>query len=277
MSTLQEAAKAADDMINDFVKDWMDVANLGFSSAQRPQDESADYWVFALAGNVAWAVAGLFPVTGITAAVMLSGAVIGSGTIDKVVGATKDKPPSGDKLLAGRIAESADAIEKELLQKRRNDNWELNLALFNLENANEYLDAKAYLWERKIFTRITYQNRREQLLKKMIATIESQLSSFAAQWKTWRGYYGSNWGQHPASKCIEQELSRYPYTTIGVDIKKIYDRCLASNPLPFRPVLNFPLEISTTSKGTKTPEVRDGRPISPKLKSSGSFPVPIES
>jgi hypothetical protein len=270
MTTLQQAAKEADAMLSDFVKDWMDSANLAHSSVDmRIEDEARDLWVVALAGNLAWAIGGFMPVTAVVKAVVMGGAILGSGTADKVANASRGKPPTPVKLIAGRIAETADALEKYLLQRRRDESWELQLSLFNLDNADEVQEATKYLWERMVFPRIKYDRRRKELLELMIKNIESQVASFKRQWQAWnspKDRPGSKY--RPYYRCMEQELQKYPHAHIGIDYKKMIERC-SGGITEFQPVLFFPMQTAEKS-------VPDGRPISRNLRSHGSFPVPIE-
>lgn len=269
MTTLQQAERKSDDLIVDFLKDWMDAANLAHSSVDmRIEEEARDFWVVALAGNLAWAIGGFMPVTVAVKAVVMGGAIMGSGTADKVANATRGKPPNPAKLIAGRIAETADGLEKYLLQRRREEKWELTIAVFNLDNADDLQEARKYLWERKAFPRVSYDRRRKELLEIMIKNIESQVAAFKTQWKIWNSAKGPGSKYWPYYRCMDSELKKYPYAHLGIDYKALVDRCKGSI-RSFEPVLHFPMEMADKPVG-------DGRPISPKLRSHGSFPVPAE-
>jgi len=267
---LEKLAKEADKMIEEFVQDWIDMANLGYSSVDKSiTDAPRDYWLLALAGNLGWAIAGFFPITGTVKLIVIGSAVLGAGSADKVVAATKLKPPSVDKLLAGRIAETADALEKLFLSQRSASAWEKDIAPFDIDTPQGYADAKLVIW-RKVFPAIDYQKRRQEMLKVMTANIESQVASFKTQWAHWK----KNWYK-PYTKCMDKELEKYPVAFIGIDYKSMRDRCFAAHPdtlQSFRPVVDFPLVVTDIARS-----VPDGRPTGPKLKGHGSFPVPIDS
>src|SRR6267378_1946242 len=113
---LQKIAKEADRVVEEAIQDWMAVANLAYSSVDKKiEDAPRDYWLVALAGNLGWAVAGFFPVTAAIKIIVIGNAVLGAGAADKIAAETKLMPPSVDKLLAGRIAETADALETHFL------------------------------------------------------------------------------------------------------------------------------------------------------------------
>jgi len=269
-SSFQKLATEADKMIEEFVQDWIDMANLGYSSVDKSIDEAPrDYWLLALAGNLGWAVAGFFPITAAVKVIVIGNAVLGAGAADKVVAATKFKPPSVDKVLAGRIAETADALEKLFLARRSADGWQLEIALLDVETPQGHADAKLMIWG-KMFPGINYEKRRQEMLKVMTANIESQVKSFKTQWAWWKKNY-----YKPYTKCMDKELEQYPVKFIGLDYKSMRDRCFAAHPdtlETFSPVLDFPLVVTENARPAP-----DGRPTGPKLKSYGSFPVPADS
>jgi hypothetical protein len=265
---LQKVAKESDRILEEVIQDWMAVANLAYSAVDKKiEDAPRDYWLVALAGNLGWAIAGFFPVTTTIKLIVLGNAVLGAGPADKIAQATKVMPPTVDKILAGRIAETADALETHFRTLRKNFEWEKNFAEVDVDDPTQSYDMKLALW-RKVFPNVDYTKRRQDMLKIMIANIESQMSSFKRQWAWWKKNY-----YRPYITCMDKEVEKYPQAFIGTPYQAMRDRCFAAHPdtlETFRPQLDFPLVVTDTVRPAP-----DGRPISKDLKSYGSFPVPI--
>jgi hypothetical protein len=180
------AEKEIESILREFVQDWMGAASLALEAANKPKPETRSYWVLALAGNLAWAIGGFFPVTNALKLVILGAAVLGADTTTKVAEKVRGDPPTPEKLLAGRIAETADALELYSLNQSFKWEWAKNIQPYDLAAAEDYDAARKFVWEKMVFINIEYRKRRKQLLDKMIRTIESQVSSFNTQWQQWK-------------------------------------------------------------------------------------------
>jgi hypothetical protein len=211
-----------------FLDQWLIQAVSAKGDAEKPAEESTDYWVVALIGNLVWAAscfvpgAGIFKalnqrsvdaLTGVVsgtinpgmamtslgkklyATMAVGGAVVGSGTVQQLVTDESGNPTGKDAV--------AEMLNKE--RKKLGDAFEKSIDSFVGEivkhkefqydaytaDRNKYLKAVDEALWRSIFPSIGYEDW-NAIYKLSLTVINQMLINFRDQFKVWsqaRKYY----------------------------------------------------------------------------------------